>query len=400
MSFTIAHLYLLLTQIHFLNAHNCEESMLLSTGTTVANWINGLFMQDTGAIFVHQDVGYYDSNNIGYHRSVPYYSGIALRGLLQWNNSEYIQMATKWLDWYSQHALNGITLDHWYKDDDIIGTTCPPGLSPSNPSCNNTDADDSTAAMYIAISGLVSHYNNTILTMAYQTLQSLSDIQYGNMTNAKHDWPIVYTMDNVEVFWAVNTLNNHNSFYLFDSTAIDTFLMNSNGNYYKIAATTDSNISAQFYPDTTAQIWPLLFNHSPNISADMNRWNEIKNIWTCYVYGNESCNSWPSIGYFATLIDDNDIACIHFRNLRERYFMDPQNIAPDWPFTVADGGWYLMLIDSLLQQYRNVYNTTMDIALSSTQLTQSTKFTESDNGYIVCSKAAIYIISSFLVIFN
>ena len=125
---------------------------------TVADWLIDQQYTDSahpgyGAIKIHHDPGHIDTVAAqSYWHVVPYFSNLAVAGLLQSPVSDKLHVAEHWIDWYLDHldpssTPSGVVLDHWYLSDGSGETTCPTGID--SLLCDYDDASDSYAATFL-----------------------------------------------------------------------------------------------------------------------------------------------------------------------------------------------------------------------------------------------------------
>ncbi len=173
-------------------ATNQQAAVTLSKNETqnVVSWLKKLQYTNSrqnsfGAITVSDGVAVYeDGTERPLRRVIPYFSHLAVLGLLDSGSYGSVTMAERWIQWYARNRNTnaGVPLDTWYSTDGAYSTTCP--VAQDERQCNTIDAEDSSAALYfvvidkyIAAGGSKSFVrNNKVAIRATQdTLVSLID---------------------------------------------------------------------------------------------------------------------------------------------------------------------------------------------------------------------------------
>lgn len=360
---------------------------------TLGKWIIDLqyknpYLLSDGAIKIHHDPGGYNQNGIPYFRVVPYFTNLALVGLLEsLQHGDVFDAIEKWIHWYLNHlkrvdlpygdGYGYIVYDFWYRADGTEETTClvpPDPTVPTDPKlCDYDDASDSTAATFL---GLVwSYYEERVstkkLTPEFLTFlinhkedfENIARVILGlqdskdNLTWAKAKFPVKYLMDNSEVYWGFQSMANLEKRVFRDNRAakvyegkakavrdsINTRLFDKETGLYHVAMFEDGSVQpadfTQWYPGTVALAWPHLFgvaNPASAVSRDqMSALNKHWPIWP-FEFADSGGFPWASIGFAALVTGDWGRAGDHFRLVKNKKFAQFP-----WPFTVDDAGWLL-----------------------------------------------------------
>jgi hypothetical protein len=349
---------------------------------TVSSWMISLQYRNPehlsdGSIRVHHTPGHIAPNGDAYFHVIPYFSNMALLGLLNTPVANKLEITERGIRWYLNHLNKngsppGVVYDHWYLADGTGETTCPPGLTPSL--CNHDDASDSYAATLLGVTWayyqaggnaafLQTAGNKEIFEQIAQVILTLQ--QPDGLTWAKDSFRVKYLMDNSEVYWGLISMAELERVVFGDEInaqqykaaaesvqrGINQSLFNPNTGLYRIAkfennAVEEANLNV-WYPGTVAIAWPHLFgvtgNRSEKALAQMAALNESWDgsphpDWTETIV-DPTGFVWPSIGQAALLTGDCDRAQRHATFVKNKKFPDFA-----WPFDVSEGGWLLMTL--------------------------------------------------------
>jgi hypothetical protein len=361
-------------------AEQMATATLSKTQTqNVVGWIKKLQYTNSrqssfGAIAVSDGVAVYeDGTQTPLRRVTPYFSHLAILGVLDAGQSGSVTMAQRWIQWYTSHvdATAGVPLDTWYSLDGAYSTTCP--VKSDERQCNTVDAEDSSAALflvvvdrYVSAGGSKSFVrtNKTAIRKVQDTMTSLIDTD--GVSWAKKTYPIKYLMDNVEVLAGLEASariekdvfgDTARAKQLSDRAAtLKTALYGGSKNSFYSTSTTkyaiykdgagtfgQSNMKT-WYPDIMAQLWPAAFGQGSGMSAYNNAIAALKAQLPPLALEKGDCNALkkvtgdahaPFIAY--TLRKTQSVGadlltkCMH-SNMQPTY---------TWPVTAADAGWLL-----------------------------------------------------------
>jgi hypothetical protein len=325
----------------------------------VVSWLKKLQYTNSksdsfGAIAVSDGIAVYeDETERPLRRVTPYFSHLAVLGILDSRASGSLTMAQRWIQWYVRHLDSsvGVPLDTWYTVDGTYGTTCPTKNDPFQ--CNTVDAEDSSAALflvvvdkYITAGGSKSFVRNnkTAIYAVEDTLVGLLDTD--GVAWAKKTYPIKYTMDNVEVLAGLeaaarletNVFGNKLRAQQFTARAntLRTALHSGNTASFYNATTTQyavykdgagakgiSNMQT-WYPDLMAQVWPFVFGQSTNAKALTKALQSMATQMPPLSF---------ELGDCAALKQVTDLLSTCMYNAMHPTYA--------WPVTAADAGWLL-----------------------------------------------------------
>ncbi|MES2749244.1 MAG: hypothetical protein V4668_01650 [Patescibacteria group bacterium] len=362
-------------------ATNQQAAVTLSKNETqnVVSWLKKLQYTNSrqnsfGAITVSDGVAVYeDGTERPLRRVIPYFSHLAVLGVLDSGTYGSVTVAERWIHWYAHNRNTnaGVPLDTWYSADGAYSTTCP--VARDERQCNTIDAEDSSAALffvvidkYIAAGGSKTFIRNnkSAIRGTQDTLLALIDAD--GVSWAKKTYPIKYLMDNVEVLAGLEAAVRIET-QIFKDIAraqqlsarvvilrdtlhgggIGSFYSTSTGQYaiYKDGAGTQgiSNMKT-WYPDIMAQLWPTVFNQGSNIKSYVNAVNALKSQLPPQTLEKGDCITLknitgdahaPVIAYAlrkASAVGADALTKCMYNNMKPTYA---------WPVTAADAGWLL-----------------------------------------------------------
>ncbi len=345
----------------------------------VVGWIKKLQYTNSrqssfGAIAVSDGVAVYeDGTKTPLRRVTPYFSHLAILGVLDAGQTGSVTMAQRWIQWYTRHidATAGVPLDTWYSLDGGYSTTCP--VKSDERQCNTVDAEDSSAALFLVV---VDRYlsaggsksfvrsNKTAIRNVQETMTALIDTD--GVSWAKKTYPIKYMMDNVEVLAGLEAATRIEKDVFGDTVrakqlsdraaSLRTALYSGSTNSFYSTSTTkyaiykdgagmfgQSNMKT-WYPDIMAQLWPTAFGQGSGTPAYSNAITALKAQLPPLAFEKGDCNALkkvtgeahaPVIAY--TLRKTNAVGadlltkCM-YANMQPTY---------TWPVTAADAGWLL-----------------------------------------------------------
>lgn len=329
------------------------------------------------------------ANGVQYCRVSPYFANLAVLGLLRAKAPMCTQVADRWINWYFAHlnpeaAPDGVPYEHFYNPDGTGETTC---AKPGDHSlCHYNDATDSAAATFFSVlwAARSAERSSGPFTFAGQKQRTevLASVllklqQSDGLCWAKNDYRAKYLEDNCEVFAGLSDLANLERDIFDDSQQATLYrqaaekvrqgiwkeFYDSHSQLFHIAKfqmplRPNANLD-QWYPDTQAQFWPILFGVlSPAdpraraiISTIDGHWNgQNKPDWAV---DTESVNSgWIESGsaLAALLAGDSARVKTYVQSVKHAKFPKPAGpLAFKPPFNVADAGWLLQILTQLPQ---------------------------------------------------
>ena len=318
-----------------------------------------------------------------YHNVSPYSANLAVLGLLQSGGPDSLNVAERWIRWYFAHlngksAPDGVPYNHFYRADGTGETTC---VKPGDPSlCHYNDATDSAAATFFLVlraahkAGMPDSMLST--PQRRQQIEKLASLvlalqQTDGLCFAKEDYRVKYLEDNSEVFAGLSALAEMEQ-NVFNDARRSTFYQNAADRirhgilselydpraalFYvakfenKARPEPDLNI---WYPDTQAQLWPVLFGVLPPgdpraeaaTAAINSHWNSrTRPNWaTDPQHVNQG---WVEAGhaYAALLMGETNRVRTYIKAVN-RYKFKSQGEKPQFPgpFSVDDAGWLLRI---------------------------------------------------------
>ncbi len=334
-----------------------------------------------GAIKVHHTPGYVDTDSNLYFRVVPYFSHLAVIGLLESNAADKLLVAERWMTWYMNHLdmsgnPAGVVYDHWYLKDGTAETTGPAGIAPYY--VNFDDSSDSYAALFLVVAntyyengGSVAFLNTPgnkekfeIIATVILALQDPSD----GLTWAKANWPVKYLMNASEVYSGLLAMEALERNVFKDTILADFFaivaayakkgikgdLYNKSTSLYDTAKFGNGEYEApdlnNWYPGTTPLVWPHLFNvENPKNKKSRTQMLALNNAfdgdpnpdWTSDI-ADPWGFLWPSIGYASLLTGDTARA-----ETQMKFILNSK--LPDFafPFAINEAGWMLRTLVAL-----------------------------------------------------
>lgn len=345
----------------------------------IVGWIKKLQYTNSrqssfGAITVSDGVAVYeDGTETPLRRVTPYFSHLAILGVLDAGQTGSVTMAQRWIQWYTRNidATAGVPLDTWYSLDGAYSTTCP--VKSDERQCQTVDAEDSSAALflvvvdrYVSVGGSKSFVrtNKTAIRKVQDTMTTLIDTD--GVSWAKKTYPIKYMMDNVEVLAGLEAAARIEKDVFGDTVrakqlsdraaalkialyrgSANSFYSTSTTKYaiYKDGAGTfgQSNMKT-WYPDIMAQLWPTAFSQSSGTPAFSNAIAALKAQLPPLALEKGDCNALKKI------TGDAHAPVIAY-TLRKTKFVGADlltkcmytNMQPTytWPVTAADAGWLL-----------------------------------------------------------
>ncbi len=362
---------------------------------TLAAWIKSLQYIDPsltsyGAIKIHHDVGYYDSQGTPYYRVGPYNSNLAVVGLLRAPIAGKLAVAEGWMQWVLNHVDNsdaprGVVFDHWYKADGSGETTCAAGMPAAM--CDHSDSLGSYAATtlgvawaYYVAGGNPDFLNGPGNKERFESVASvILSLQEADGLVSEDKSPVKYLMDNSEVYWGLRAMENLEAHIFGDKTAslvysraasrvqdaIRYSLLNPDTGLYRIAKLGENNFLEadlnSWYPGAVSLLWPHLYAATQgNTKVARYQTGSVNSSWNGTAHPDWSCEIvdpdgflWPSIGYAALLAGDCGRARSQADMIKAAKFPAwPAYGRFAWPFPVDDAGWLLSTLSQIAQPNR------------------------------------------------
>ena len=332
-----------------------------------------------GAVLSHDSIGHVDPQGRGWQQVSAYAANLGLIGALRIAPTLEPAVAD-WIRWQARHMvwagpLRGVVLDHWMRQGDLVQVTCPPGMVASR--CGHVDAFDSTAASLLLLAQAFAAHGGDLavlrdpqvyraLEAAAAALQAMS--RSDGLTWAKPDHRVAYLMDAVEAgagwrawAWLQRTVfagpdavalrDEAHAAALRIEGALHSQLWDAQVRRWRIYAGASSPSSGQWYPDTVAQAWPLLWSGGAD-DAQFARagqaWRGAASHWqgkSDWAKRNVDPDGfwWPSIAVAAHCVGDVGSARTWVARARERWMQPRSPFA--WPFQISDLLWLFWLAE-------------------------------------------------------
>ncbi len=333
-----------------------------------------------GAIQSHHAAGHLDPQGRAWHQVTAYAANLAMLGVLR-VSPQSLPVAADWLRWQARHMdvrgrLGGVVLDHWVLADGLEETVCPPGMAQRL--CAQVDAYDSTAAStllladaYVRFGGDAALLREPMVRLALESA-ALALVQLtgpSGLTLAKPDYPVVYTMDTVEVMagwraWA----RIQRDVYAQPESATNSLGQAGRAEAAALARLWDKNASAwrvsldagtpqfnRWYPDTVAQAWPLLWGlRSLPPERLKTTWRHAIAHWqgkppadSSRHWAHHNADSegfwWPAVAVASACTGDSTAAQTWIARARLSWMNGATPFA--WPFQVSDLLWLLWMAE-------------------------------------------------------
>lgn len=356
---------------------------------TLAHWIADRQFQNPvlpsyGAIASAEGAAAIGADGRQYYSVSPYSANLAVIGLLKRGTPNALTVAEPWIAWYFGHlsgqsAPDGVPYNHFYRNNGDGETTCvKPGDSFL---CHYNDATDSAAATFFSVlwAAHEAHESQSLLNTPKrrQQVERLASLvlklqQSDGLCWAKSDYHVKYLEDNSEVFAGLYALANLERHVFNDAQhaahyrdaaervrrGILTELYDPKAGLFRVAKFENNDRPAPnlntWYPDTQAQLWPVLFGVvGPNdsravavVAAINNHWNgRIRPDWA---RDPQHVNQgWVEAGhaYAEALMGETNRVRTYCEAVK-RYKFKSRNGKPqfDGPFSVDDAGWLLRIL--------------------------------------------------------
>ncbi len=293
----------------------------------------------------------------------PYFSNLGAIGLTK--NPAYYSQVKAWMQWYINH-LN--YPDKWglyctVYDYNVAGTT--------ETSTNSADSTDSYAATFLSLAWAYWQTGDPdaqayIKTLSYQ-LDCIGGVivqtqQSNGLTWALPDYQIEYLMDNAEVYKGVTDLANLEH-YAFNNTTsqnyynaiaaevkngIQNTLWNSSSNsYLPYAGSVPANWTV-WYPDSTAQLYPILNGViSPTSTRSQQLYTQFNSSWPNWdtLHFPDSF-PWAVVSAAAVVMGDTSRVNTYINTIQSKYV----NVTPAFPYPwyCQESGWFIRVNNYML----------------------------------------------------
>ncbi|HBT48871.1 MAG: S-layer-like proteiny domain protein [Caldanaerobacter subterraneus] len=285
------------------------------------------------------------------YKVIPYFSNIALLGILEVPG--YEEVVKKYLDWYISHlnandynGLTGTVYDYYYKitDNGLVEI-----------STNDYDSTDSYAATFLSLvrkyyekTGDIDYLNShkeQIETIAQVIISTLDS---DGLTWAKPNYKVKYLMDNSEVrkgledaVWLFREVYKdeekatmYSSYLKKVDKGIESLWDEELGIYHAYKDE-KGNLGATnmqtFYPDATAQLFPIWTGHiSPSSERALTLYNKFNHYHSGWPVLNTTDEyPWAMIAYTAAILGDKTRVEIFLDAVKKKYIDTGRN-NPTW----------------------------------------------------------------------
>ncbi|HEX3624351.1 MAG TPA: hypothetical protein VH280_02890 [Verrucomicrobiae bacterium] len=369
------------------------DSGLSPATLAIAHWIGDRQFQNPalpsyGAIANADGPTAIGADGQRYYSVSPYSANLAVIGLLQSRAPNGWTVAERWIDWYfghlnSQSAPDGVPYNHFYRANGDGETTC---VKPGDSSlCHYNDATDSAAATFFLVlqAAYEAHASSSLFNTPERKkrVEKLATLvlnlqQSDGLCWAKSDYHVKYVEDNSEVFAGLCALANLERDVFHDAQrsakyhnvservrrGILTELYDPKARLFCVAKFENGDHPAPnlntWYPDTQAQLWPVLFGViAPNDSRARGAAAMINNHWNGRVRPDWARDpqhvnqGWAEAGHAcAALLMSDTNRVQRYLEAVKRYKFKSKSKKPQFtgPFSVDDAGWLLRILDSSL----------------------------------------------------
>ena len=329
-----------------------------------------------GAVRLHRGAGHVDADGRVWHHVSAYQTNLGLIGAVR-VAPQTRPLIAGWLRWQARHVsptagAGGVVLDHWLRQSDLAESTCPTRVPAAQ--CNRVDADDSTAASLLLLTDAYLRHGGDpalpvepamrrALEAAAATLALL--VQPDGLSWAKHDHPVAYLMDTVEVAagWTAWARLQRGSYgdaagadvSLATAARVDAGvqkLWHASSGRWRVELGAGAPDNARWYPDAMAQAWPLLLGSARLDDAAFGRaqdaWRRATAGWQGDAHwarrnADPTGFWWPAAAVAARCAGDDAAARAWVARARQAW-LNPKSPF-DWPFHVGDLLWLLWLAD-------------------------------------------------------
>lgn len=295
------------------------------------------------------------------------YNNISVAGSNQTQRGEILGMVQRWIEWY---------LDHLNQPDDcgVHGTVYDYKVVAGKEQSRGTyDSSDSYAATLLSLvaafhdaSGDVAAVRKWRDALELVLGAANATLRQNHLTNAKPNYPIAFTEDNVEV-WA--GLDDYARLSQSVGDARQASLVNASAALSRLAITeilwskpsanwvvnegAGTADWAKFYPDAQAQLWPALVRFQRATVAD----NSCHSLAERFVAAQGSAwsglrvDSFPHTMLALPLVQcgQRDIAMKFLASARQKFFPQMR-----WPWHIAEAGGFVAAAQAVLSSAASV----------------------------------------------
>lgn len=292
---------------------------------------------------------------------MPYYSNLAAIGLTK--TPAYYPQVKAWMQWYINH-LN--YPDKWglyctMYDYNVSGTTETP--------TNDADSTDSYAATFESLAWAYwqtgdAQAQNYIKGLKYE-LDCIGGVmvqtqQSNGLTWAKPDYQVQYLMDNCEVYKGLSDLANvfqyafndapgaayYRSYAVNALNGIQSVLWDSAHNDYLAYAGAPATNWKVWYPDSTAQLFPVLYGIiAPTDARAKHLYNTFNSKWPSWTSLKfPDSFPWVVVSGAAALMSDTTRVNNYIVTIQNKYV----NNGFPWPWYCAEAGWFIRVNNYML----------------------------------------------------
>ncbi len=288
--------------------------------------------------------------------------------------------AAAWLRWQARHATatgagQAVVFDHWVRTGDLQVSTCPAGRAPAQ--CPHVDAYDSTAASlllmadaYLTASGDAALLREPAVRAALQgaagTVTALTSAQ--GLTSAKPGYPVDYLMDAAEVAagWRAWARVQQAAYgqaagaqasagaAVRTENAMRAQLWHAPSRAWRVSQQVGASDFAQWYADTVAQAWPLLWGIAgPGPTDAASAWRTASAHWSGSAdWSQRNVDPdgfwWPAAAVAARCVGQQAPARAWIARARSAWVQPARpEAAFAWPFQIGDLRWLFWLSDPI-----------------------------------------------------
>lgn len=328
-----------------------------------SNWIASL-QEPSGAIVMTRDQTF-TYQGVESNKVEPYFANLAVIGMLENATESNLKVSEKWVQWYFDHlnapdynGLNG-TVYVYYVD---VAT------KKQYTSSQYYDSTDSYAGTFLTVLEKYMHAggDKKVLTANEAKIKQIANAMLATMdsnglTLAKPDYAIKYLMDNTEVYEGLNSAvwlaknvlkdealaKSYESKQTTNFNGIETLWDSAANNYraYEGAGATNWNI---FYPDATAQMFPIwngVLNPKSQRAIDLYAGlNYYHPGWPYLIKSDEF--PWSILAYSAALMGDKDRVDTFLQKVKSDYI--DQN--HKWVWYNMEAGFTIRAVKAMRDQ--------------------------------------------------
>lgn len=301
----------------------------------------------------------------------PYFASVSADFLIKCageNDGAVFEAVKKYINWHFAH----LNRDKDYNG--VAGTIYDyaafvTGNDVTEKSRYTYDSADSYAAVFLSL--LWDYYKSTgDADMIHDHKEDIDMIvnvifsmQNGTYTVAKPDYPIIYLMDNVEVYAGICAAQNIYGTVLDNKNILDRVMKMKNTyetdfksdwwreDHYQVSDGNDRYDNTMFYPDVTAQIFPIIYGIAGEEErhkvyeelCKRHNWGELD-----YYTSGETKFYWGQIFYCGTVMEDMDRAWKYMTSYNE-YCKERK-----YPLYICDAAWVMRGCRQMYLYYKNI----------------------------------------------